>query len=91
MKITTNVFGPEITLKKEVCLELEFPTLREVLTTLTGQQQEAAWKGIIKGDLSLEKGCVILVNGRNISSLQNLETRIYDGDEITITVLVAGG
>ena len=46
---------------------------------------------MIKDDLSLEKGCVILVNGRNIGSLQNLETTIHDGDELTFTVLVAGG
>jgi molybdopterin converting factor small subunit len=31
------------------------------------------------------------VNGRNIASLEKLETKIRDGDEITFTVLVAGG
>jgi len=46
---------------------------------------------MIKNDLSLEKGCVILVNGRNVWSLQSLETVIRDGDELTFTVLVAGG
>jgi molybdopterin converting factor small subunit len=40
--------------------------------------------------LQLE-GSVILVNGRNIESLDRFETRIDDGDELTFTVLVAGG
>ena len=90
MKITVNVLGPEITLKKGIFLEMESATLREVLRALNVIQEEAL-RQIIKDDLSLEKGCVILVNGRNISSLENLETRIHDGDEITFTVLMAGG
>ena len=90
MKITTNVFGPETTLKKEVFLKLESPTLREVLGIFAGQH-DAAWKRILKEVLSLEKGGVILVNGRNVSSLQDLETKVHDGDEITFTVLMAGG
>jgi len=32
-----------------------------------------------------------MVNGRNIRSLDGLETKIQDGDELTFTVLVAGG
>lgn len=90
MKITTNVFGPETRLKKEVFLDLESSTLREVLGVLAGQR-DTALKRILKEDLSLEKGCVILINGRNISSLGNLETKVEDGDEITFTVLMAGG
>jgi molybdopterin converting factor small subunit len=90
MKITTNVFGPETRLKKEVFLDSESSTLREVLGVLAGQR-DTALKRILKEDLSLEKGCVILINGRNISSLRNLETKVEDGDEITFTVLMAGG
>jgi molybdopterin converting factor small subunit len=90
MKITINVFGPETRLKREVSLELESPMLREVLTVLAGQD-DTALKSILKEDLSLEKGCVVLVNGRNASSLNHLETKIFDGDEITFTVLMAGG
>ncbi len=90
MKITANVFGPDITLKEGISLEMESATLRDVLRALT-VKQEGALKRIIKDDLSLEKGCVILVNGRNIASLERLETEIHDGDEITFTVLVSGG
>jgi molybdopterin converting factor small subunit len=45
----------------------------------------------IKEDLSPVEGSVILVNGRNIWSLDRFETKIHEGDELTFTVLVAGG
>ena len=90
MTIITNVFGTEFSLKQPITLDLESPTLRDVLAALRGHH-EGPWKRILKEDLSLQEGCVILVNGRNITSLAKLETEIHDGDEITFTVLVAGG
>ncbi len=90
MKIITNVFSPEMKLKEEVPLESDALPLSEVLRRLQNRPGEH-WKRMIKRDFSLEPGCVILVNGRNIGSLQNLDTTIHDGDEITLTVLVAGG
>ena len=90
MTIIINVFGTEMVLKRPVPLNLESATLKEVLIALQ-QHQEGPWKRIIKEDLSLEEGCVALVNGRNIASLEELETEVRDGDEITFTVLVSGG
>lgn len=90
MKITTNVFGIEFALKQPVTLDLDSPTLRDVLHGLK-KGQEGPWNRVIKEDLSMEEGCVILVNGRNVESLDRLDTKIEDGDEITLTVLVSGG
>jgi molybdopterin converting factor small subunit len=90
MKITTNIFGPEITLKEDLSLDTSSAALGEVVKAILSKR-EGALKSIVKDDLSLETGCVILVNGRNILSLENLDTRIHDGDEITFTVLLAGG
>ena len=90
MKITINVFGPEIILKQEISMDISSPTLGEVLKTLK-EHHQGKWENLIKDDLSIQEGSVILVNGRNVSSLQKLDTRIQDGDEITFTVLVAGG
>ena len=90
VKIIANVFGPRVLLKKEVLLDLPSPKLRDVLKALRDGAEES-YKQILRDDLSLEKDCVILVNGRNVSSLENLETRIHEGDEITLTVLMAGG
>jgi molybdopterin converting factor small subunit len=90
MTIIVNVFGTEFVLKRPVTLDLESPTLRDVLAALQ-KYHEGPWRRILKEDLSLPEGCVVLVNGRNIASLQKLETEIHDGDELTLTVLVAGG
>ena len=90
MTIITNVFGTEFVLKRPVTLDPESPTLKGVLVALR-RDHEGPWNRILKEDLSLREGCVVLVNGRNIASLGNLETEIHDGDEITFTVLVAGG
>ena len=90
MTLHVNVFGTEFVLKRPVTLDLESATLREVLIVLQ-RDYEGPWRRIIKGDLSLQEGCVVLVNGRNVASLQKLETKIHDGDELTFTVMVAGG
>jgi molybdopterin converting factor small subunit len=90
MIITLNVFSTELSLKQPVTLNLESPTLREVLGALK-ERHDGPWRRIMKDDHSLIEGCVILVNGRSASSLQDLETKIREGDEITFTVLVAGG
>jgi len=90
MNVIINVIGPEITLKQEIDLELVSPTLRDVVRTLLGEH-EGPWERIIRNDLSLAEGCVALVNGRNIMSLEGFETPIHEGDEITFSVIVAGG
>ena len=90
MTIIINVFGTEFFLKRPITLDFESSTLRDVLAALQ-RHHEGPWKRILNEDLSLQEGCVILVNGRNIASLEKLETEIHDGDEITFTVLVAGG
>jgi len=90
MKVFINIFGTDIGLKQEVILEPPSPTLKDVLTALKDQYKNRLGR-FIKDDLSLVEGSVILVNGRNIWSLDRFETKIQDGDELTFTVLVAGG
>jgi molybdopterin converting factor small subunit len=90
MKIFINAFGTDIRLKQEASLEPASPALRDVLRALKDQDQ-VPLERFIEDDLSLKEGCVILLNGRNIASLDKLETRVHDGDELTFTVLVAGG
>jgi molybdopterin converting factor small subunit len=90
MKITINAFGTEIRLKQQVSLEPASPALKDVLRALQ-YQDKGPWERFIGDDLSLKEGCVILLNGRNIASLEGLETSVHEGDELTFTVLVAGG
>ena len=90
MTITVNVFGAEFVSKRAITLEPVSASLRDILLTLQ-KQTEGPWSRMMKDSLRPVEGCVILVNGRNIRSLENLETEIHDGDEITFTVLVSGG
>jgi molybdopterin converting factor small subunit len=90
MKVIINLFGTDIQLKQEVSLEPASPTLIDVLRALKDQYQ-GQLERFIQDDLALVEGSVILVNGRNIASLDRFETKIHDGDELTFTVLVAGG
>ena len=90
MTIIINIFGTEFTLKRPVTLDPVSAPLRDVLIALQKRTEEP-WRRILRDDLTPTEGCVILVNGRNVTSLENLETEIHDGDEITFTVLVSGG
>jgi len=90
MKIFINAFGTDIRLKQEVSVEPASPALKDVLRALP-EPEKGRLERFIEDDLSLKEGCAILVNGRNIASLDRLETRVQDADELTFTVLVAGG
>jgi len=90
MRVMINLLGTEIRLKQEVFLDLSSSDPKDVLRALK-DQYGAPLERFIKEDLSPVEGCTILVNGRNIGSLSLGETKIQDGDEITFTVLVAGG
>lgn len=90
MNVIINVFGTDIRLKQEVSLQPASPALKDVLRALKDQDQ-GQLERFIKDDLSPVEGSAILVNGRNIWSLDRFETKIHDGDELTFTVLVAGG
>jgi len=39
----------------------------------------------------LEKGVIILVNGKNIEHLEKLDTKLKDGDVVSIFPPVGGG
>jgi molybdopterin converting factor small subunit len=90
MKVIINAFGTDIRLKQEASLEPASPALKDVLRALQDQDKDQLER-FIEDDLSPKEGCVILLNGRNIASLDGLGTRVHDGDELTFTVLVAGG
>jgi len=90
MRVMINLLGTEIRLKQEVFLDLPSSDPKDVLRALK-DQYGAPLERFMKEDLSPVEGCTILVNGRNIGSLSLGETKIQDGDEITFTVLVAGG
>jgi molybdopterin converting factor small subunit len=90
MRVVVNTFGTDITLKQEVSLEPASPTLPDVLRALRDQHRVPIERFLTE-DLSPAAGSAILVNGRNMRSLDQWGTEIHDGDELTFTVQVAGG
>ena len=90
MRIIVNIIGVEVRLKQETLLEPDSPDLKDVLRTLK-DQDEGQLKRFVNDDLSPVDCSVILVNGRNILSLNGWKTQIHDGDELTFMVPVAGG
>ena len=90
MKVIVNIIGVEVKLKQETLLEPASPVLKDVLRTLK-DQDKGQLERFVNEDLSPVDSSVILVNGRNILSLNGWETHIHDGDEITFMVPVAGG
>jgi molybdopterin converting factor small subunit len=90
MRVIVTLLGTEVRLKQEVSLNLPSPALRDALRALK-DRYGALLEKFLKEDLSPAEGCTILLNGRNTGSLGPGEAKIQDGDEITFTVLVAGG
>lgn len=90
MRVIVNTFGADIKLRQEIVLEPASPSLRDVLSALRDQYQ-APLERFLTEDLSPVEGAAILVNGRNMWSLDKFATTIHEGDELTFTVMVAGG
>ena len=90
MNLKIRVIGPDIILKREITLALASPRLRDVTRALL-EQSGAEWERIIQDDFAPSEGYEVLVKGRNIKSLEGLDTRIHEGDEIVFTVPLVGG
>lgn len=90
MRVVVNIIGVEVQLKQETRLEPVSPAFRDVLRALK-DRDKGQLKRFVNDDLSLVDCSVILVNGRNLLSLNGWETQIHEGDELTFMVPVAGG
>jgi molybdopterin synthase sulfur carrier subunit len=76
-----------------VHLKLEKPaTLREAIQNLTDSVLPKLKRVLIDSELEdLRPNALVLVNGKEISILQGLETRVGDGDEIVLIPVSHGG
>ena len=90
MKIIFNIVGVEIRLKQEILLDPPSPALRDVVRALRDRLGDQLAR-FVDADCSPVDCSVLLVNGRNMLSLEGWATEIHAGDEITFMVPVAGG
>lgn len=90
MHVKISVLGPDIALREKTDLDLASASLRDVMRVLL-EQDRAKWERILQEDLTPSERYEVLVNGRNMKSLEGLDTKIGEGDEIVFTVPLVGG
>jgi len=79
--------------KKRFQLKLEEPvTVRKVVTKLTETFSSEFKQVLVDSQLDDPRpNALILVNGKEISALQGLETEVKDAEEIVLVPMVHGG
>ena len=71
-------------------VELAGATVGELLGTLTTQHPELG-KRLYKGENELNRFINIYVNDEDIRFMENLDTPVKPGDEVSIVPAIAGG
>ncbi|MFX1234291.1 MAG: MoaD/ThiS family protein [Promethearchaeota archaeon] len=66
-------------------------TLKEVIEQFMGEHRKKIRKNFVDKYGNLESHVVILVNGRNYLFLEDLDTKLKDGDQIVISPPLVGG
>ena len=78
--------------KSEVAIEADDITVKMLIYRVrdaTGS--DLVIEKLLDENASLLLGTIILVNGQNILHLENLDTRVKDGDEVSLFPPGAGG
>jgi len=93
LKVKVSIIGvlQNLLPDEEDVIEAEKITVGGVVDALVEKYGAPAAKEL-KGATGLREGLSMLVNGRNVLSLPDtFRTNLQDGDEVVITVQVAGG
>jgi len=78
--------------KSQLSLKLEQATVRSVVQTLAESLPPEARRLLIDSELGDPRpNALILLNGKEISVLDGLETKIGEGDEVTLIPISHGG
>jgi len=73
-------------------VEVEHLNVRDVIGVLVDSVPEEAKKLLIDPELNDPRpNALILLNGREISVLKGLETKVNDGDEVALIPVAHGG
>ena len=71
-------------------LEVQGGSVREVLSTITSQFPELG-KRLFKAENELNRFVNVYLNDEDIRFLNNLDTAVESGDELSIVPAIAGG
>jgi len=71
-------------------LEVPGSSVKEVLGSITGQYPDLG-KRLYKGENELNRFINVYVNDEDIRFLENLDTPVKAGDELSIVPAIAGG
>jgi len=73
-------------------IEYEGKTVKEVLSKFIKENGQKLDSNLLtKNKKKLDKQILILLNGRNIKYLNNYKTKLNDGDQLHLSVPLAGG
>ena len=76
--------------ENQSCVELPGDSVMQVLTALTRQYPELG-KRLFKADNELNRFVNVYVNDEDIRFMDNLQTAVKAGDELSIVPAIAGG
>lgn len=95
MKVSVRLFTAlrELAGKSEETLEFdaEAVTLNEVLAKLVNRYSKNFREYLYNNEGKVREHLQLLVNGRNASLLDDLETKLKEGDHVAIVPPVGGG
>jgi len=78
--------------KSRITLRLEQPTVRKVIQKLANSLSVETKRLLVDPELNDPRpNALILVNGKEISVLKGLDTKIKEGDEVTLIPVSHGG
>lgn len=77
--------------KPSIGVEIVDGTIRDLLEKARAQTGCDFLPSLVDAAGALIPGTIILLNGRNILLLENLDTRIRDGDEVALFPPAGGG
>lgn len=91
MSIKIVFYGPLSTITREKTATIEASSLRDALTQLYARYGKDFTDRVCDEKGNPRRFINIYINGRDIRFLKNIDTKLKDGDTITLIPAVGGG
>jgi MoaD family protein len=91
-KVNVRFFGPAIeAARRQSETQVNAPNLRELLNALSESFGDSFKQKILDATGKPQPFVNIFINDKDIRHLEDLETKLEDGDEVLILPAIAGG